>query len=481
MMRAFPFSFVSSICAVFITFLLPMGLASAQLSDTGKIEQGRKIAIAADCAACHTAPDAQGKPYAGNYAIVSPLGVIVSSNITASKQYGIGSYTLEQFKTVMRQGIRPDGTHLYPAMPYDTYQQMTDTDIAALYSYLTLATEPVDAAPTLQTRLGFPFNQRYVMSVWNVIFARHKVFSPDPKLTDQQNRGAYLVDVLGHCGTCHTQRNLLMGSDRADYLGGGQVGSWYAPNITPDVASGIGAWSETDIVTYLKTGKLAGKAQAAGPMAEAVEDSFRYLPDSDLQSIAAYLKVVPPINHANAKKVEPATDNVDLEATIRGTEPQTANNTLQSGMALYSGYCASCHQPDGKGSDNQAYPSLIGNSATSRGNPNNLVAAMLFGVRRQSDLGTVIMPTFGKGSQIAELSDDDVEKIANYVLTSFGNANLHVSVADVAAIRAGGPQPLLALVQPFIAPAICVVLLVLLCLASMIYGRRKLKAHNARF
>ncbi len=444
------------------------------------IEKGRMVAIGADCMACHTVPE-KGKPFAGGYGIVSPLGTIYSTNITPSKVSGIGNYSEEDFSQAVRHGLRKDGAHLYPAMPYDSYAEITDGDLHALYAYFMHGVDPVDDTPKDYTSLPFPFNLRFSMAFWNLLYAGQHPFTDDPAKSAELNRGAYVADALGHCGSCHTPRGVLMGAVSSAYLAGGQVGPWYAPNITSDKVSGIGDWTTDELVAYLSTGRVAGKAQAAGGMAEAVHNSLQHLPQSDLRDLALYLKSVPPIRDPlDTKAAHTFGIKVSDEASIRGLFPSNAHDSLHTGAELYSGYCASCHQPDGAGSENQAYPSLFHNTATGSSQPANLVAAILYGVDREADGHQVLMPGFNKGSYVAELSDKDVADISNYVLTNFGNSDARVTPADVATARKGGPLPLIARMQPFMVPAMIagagVALIVLIAIVYLVSRSRRSKA-----
>jgi mono/diheme cytochrome c family protein len=447
------------------------------------IEKGRQLAIAADCMACHTAPAAfglpgGGKPFAGGYAIESPLGTIYATNITPSKVAGIGEYTEAEFARALRQGVRRDGSHLYPAMPYTSYTQLSDEDTGALYAYFMHGVAPVDADAE-KTTLPFPFSQRWSMAIWNLLFLDNQRFVPDATKSAEWNRGAYLAGALGHCSACHTPRNALMAERGSQALAGGAVGPWYAPNITSDPVSGIGAWSEQELVQYLRTGRVEGKAQAAGGMAEAVQNSLQHLPEADLHAIAVYLKGTPPIRDTAAKagndEVKPAHAwgaASSSEATLRGSQPFNSVARLTSGEQLYNGYCASCHQSNGAGSRNQAYPSLFHNTATGLSNPANLVAAILYGVDRKVGDTHVLMPRFDALSYVDPLTDTQVADISNYVLGRYGNSGAHVSVADVALARAGGPRPLLAQVQPYILPAMGVGVLLLVWLAWLAWAWR---------
>jgi len=269
------------------THSAPSDPAQAQL-----ISRGRYLATAADCAACHTMQ--HGKTFAGGLPISSPVGTIFASNITPSVTAGIGAYTEEQFAAALRKGIRADGANLYPAMPYTSYAAMKDSDVHALYTYFMHGVAPVDRA-TPKTELPFPMNLRASMMAWNLLFLNAKPYSDDPAQSAEWNRGKYLVIGAAHCSACHTPRGVLMQEESGQTLAGGQVGPWYAPNITPDRESGIGSWSKTDLVVYLRTGRLRGEAQAAGSMGEAVEHSFQYLSDSDLNAMAIYVQSIPAV------------------------------------------------------------------------------------------------------------------------------------------------------------------------------------------
>lgn len=449
------------------------------------IEKGRQLAVAADCMACHTAPASLGlpgggKPFAGGYAIESPLGTIYATNITPSKAAGIGDYTEAEFARALRQGVRRDGSHLYPAMPYTSYTQLSDEDTGALYAYFMHGVAPVDADAE-KTTLPFPFSQRWSMAIWNLLFLDNQRFVPDTTKSAEWNRGAYLAGALGHCSACHTPRNALMAERGGQALAGGAVGPWYAPNITSDPVSGIGAWSEQELVQYLRTGRVEGKAQAAGGMAEAVQNSLQHLPEADLRAMAVYLKGTPPIRDAADKGKDSDSSKPahawgaasSTEATLRGSRPFNSVARLTSGEQLYNGYCASCHQSNGAGSRNQAYPSLFHNTATGLSTPANLVAAILYGVDRQVGDTHVLMPRFDALSYVDPLTDAQIADISNYVLGRYGNGAVRVSEADVALSRAGGPRPLLAQVQPYILPAMGVGLLLLAWLVRLWWVRRR--------
>lgn len=440
-------------------------------ADAALIERGRYLAVAADCTACHTAKG--GKPYAGGYSVESPLGTIYATNITPSKTAGIGNYTEAQFARALRQGIRADGAHLYPAMPYTAYTAISDEDVHALYLYFMQGVEPVDTE-VARTRLPFPFNLRLSMAAWNLLFLKDERFQPDAGASEEVNRGAYLANALAHCSTCHTPRNALMAERESRFLAGSGLGAWYAPNITPH-ASGIGGWSDEDLVRYLRTGHAAGKGQAAGPMAEAVENSFQHLRPEDLQAMVAYLRTVRPVadEGAPARPAYAQGRAFSSEAELRGTHGPNERDSLKTGAALYSAHCASCHQADGSGSANQRYPSLFHNTATGGPNPANLVAVMLYGVERDAGGEHALMPRFDGQSYVSALSDEQIAAISNYVLAQYGNGASRVSGRDVAIARQGGPRPLLAKVQPFIVWTLIGVAILVVVLAALLLTRRR--------
>jgi len=417
--------------------LLAGTMQTARADDT--LERGRYLSVAADCVACHTNPK-QGKPYAGGYAIASPLGEIWASNITPSKSHGIGTYSEADFAKAVREGVRKDGAHLYPAMPYTSYAKLTDEDVHALYVYFMQGVAPVDEEAHT-TELPFPFSVRSSMAVWNLLFLDTTPFKPDPAKSAQWNRGAYLVEGLAHCSSCHSPRGLMMQEVGGKAFAGGSLGDWYAPNITSHPISGIGGWTDDELAQYLKTGRVAGKGQAGGGMAEAVSNSLSKLRDEDISAIVTYLRTVPAVADKDATRAAFAWGDATAapgEPAIRGTDAPIA-----SGAVLYSGLCASCHGSRGEGGKDGYYPSLVHNSTVGMVQPQNLVATIIGGIDRDVDGEHVLMPHFSEGSYVQALSDADVAAVATYVRTTFGPGD-QVTEAQVALIREGGEKPLLA-------------------------------------
>jgi mono/diheme cytochrome c family protein len=435
------------------------------------IARGKYLATAADCGACHTVPG--HKAFAGGLPISTPLGTIYSTNITPSADFGIGHYTEQQFSRALRRGIRRDGANLYPAMPYTSYAKFTEDDAHALYAYLTQAVKAVDE-PAPPTELPFPMNIRLSMIGWNLLFLNSAAFVPDPAQSVEWNRGAYLAEGAAHCSTCHTPRGFLMQEQSSRALSGSPVGPWYAPNITSDPTSGIGSWTREDLVIFLRSGHLSRKAQAAGSMGEAVNDSFQYLTEADVNAIATYVKSIPAIHNPgdDVSRFVAGKPSSAL-AVLRGHDGVRSDTDADpTGAQLFDGNCASCHAAEGQGSKDGYYPSLFLNSATGAKNPTNLIAAILYGVNRTISGRQAFMPGFGGHPTDANpLSDRAIVALGNYVLAHYGSASTTITEAEVAEVRRGGPgSPLVALAQAGIAAAVVVVLL---GIAFVIRKRRK--------
>ena len=460
----------ASSCLLFAAMFASAADAAAPVqtsaADQQRVLDGKYISTAADCVACHTAKG--GAPYAGGYPIESPMGVIWSTNITPSKQYGIGSYTQEEFSRAVREGVAKDGRHLYPAMPYTSYGKMTDEDIKALYDYFMKEVKPVDVAPTQVTQLPFPFSVRASMAGWNAIYSAPAPFKPDPEKSELINRGNYLVNALAHCAECHTPRTLLMGEDKAKPLAGASMGVWYAPNITSDRTAGIGGWADEEIYAYLRTGHVDGKAQAAGPMAEAVEESLQHLTDGDLKAIVAYLRQTPPIAVGDAQPRYAFGQAATTETTLRGNTVQN----LDPGWKAYSATCAACHGANGEGT--KEYPSLFHNTTTGAATPDNLVATILYGVHRKiAGQKDIEMPGFGPQAAYTErLTDQQIADVTNYVLASFGKPQDKVTAQQVEVARKGGPEATLVKLARIGMPVAAIVL-VLIVIAIVVSRRRR--------
>jgi mono/diheme cytochrome c family protein len=377
-----------------------------QAADKRQIARGEYLMRAGDCIDCHTAPG--GAPFAGGRSMSTPFGSITTPNITSDKETGIGSWSDEDFYRALHDGIGKDGQLLYPVFPFNWYTKVTRADVMALRAYLATV-PPVHAERHVDT-LEFPFSVRASLAVWRKLYFKPGQYHNDPHKSAQWNRGAYLVLGLGHCGECHTQRNALGAQKKAEALQGGAIEGWYAPNITSDMQKGIGGWSEAQLVTYLKTGASPDKGVAVGPMGEVVEASLKYLSDADLRAIVTYLKQTAPEAHTQTAVALPSP------------------GSSQSGGALYLDYCASCHQVDGRGIKG-AVPALAGNGLVQAERPNDVMAAIVGGVPARG--ASPIMPAFG-----ADLSDQDVAALTDYVRSAWGNKALaNADIATVAQIR----------------------------------------------
>lgn len=408
-----------------VSNLSPISLPNISPANSDLANRGAYVARAADCMACHR------EDYRGGVAIETPIGNIYSTNITPSRRYGIGNYTEADLKKALRKGRAP-GHQIYPAMPYPSYHGMTDADISALFAYLQTV-PPVEAAPEKTTNLPFPLNIRTLMLAWNAINVPSTKNRVD--LTPVQQRGEYLVNNTEHCGTCHTPRNLTQGLDKDRYLSGAPLGKWFAPNITPDNDTGIGRWSERDIVMYLRTGKLDKRAYAGGPMAQAVAHSTRYLTDEDLSAMAAYLKIVPamktddyllPLNIARLPAPVSSSITYNLLEQKDYLSTVKANSTSDTSQALYLIHCASCHGVDGYAQPDARYASIVGLSSIRRAKPDALIGVIAFGAKGAFNTAPK-MPGFKE-----DLSNTQIASIANYVRVNLGGlATSEVTAAEV--------------------------------------------------
>jgi mono/diheme cytochrome c family protein len=367
----------------------PVQPPAQQPAQSDLVKQGEYLARAGDCFSCHTAE--KGALMAGGRQLATPFGTIASPNITPDRDTGIGKWSDDDFYKVLHQGLMPDGGYIYPVMPFDHYTKVTRADAMAIKAYL-FSLPPIHA-PLQRSHLEFPFDIRESLLAWRTLFFKEGTFKPDPTLTAQENRGAYLVEGLGHCGACHTPRNIMTGSITSEKLGGGEITGqgWFAPNISSDVREGIGGWSESQLVDYLKAGVTPTGNIVNGPMSEVVHTSMRYMTDQDLHAIAAYLKVVP---------------KQALYQPEAGTTPP--------GNVAYLTNCASCHRMNGEGVPG-IVPALAGNGAVLAQGPQDVIRTVLGGMNAHGSYAA--MPGFA-----TEISDKDIAEIANYVRASWGNA-----------------------------------------------------------
>ena len=389
--------------------------ATARFSDQ-EVQRGAYLAKAGDCIACHTAPG--GKPFAGGLKMIMPIGAIYSSNITPDKTHGIGNYSFEEFDRAVRHGVAPGGKYLYPAMPYPSYVRITPQDMRALYAYF-MQGVPAEAVPNRKPDMVWPLTIRWPLAIWNGLFVRDTTFTPNPKQSAQWNRGAYLVEGLGHCGACHTPRGLFFqekalsanGPNGARYLTGGTVEHWYASNLRSDCLQKT--LSAEDFALLLQTGS-AKNFTVAGSMTEVIHHSTQHLRREDLLAMGVYLKSLPP----------------ETSAQVASTKPDPA--AVQRGKALYEQHCVACHQPSGQGVP-AAFPSLVGNPSVRCLNPTNAIHAILAGATTAvtaSAPAPMVMPPFG-----AQLNDQQIADLVTFIRAHWGNDAEPVSAEQVRELR----------------------------------------------
>ncbi len=345
------------------------------------IERGRQLAGLGACAACHTG--AELARLGGGRPLDTPFGRIWSTNISPSPEAGIGAWSYPAFERAMREGISRDGRHLYPAHPYTSFAASTDADLQALYAYLMAQLAVADMPPT--TRLAFPFRIRSLMAAWNVLFLRRGEWQPDPARPAEWNRGAYLVETLGHCSACHSPRNALGAERGGAHLAGGVADGWEAPPLTAASHAPV-PWTAEALYDYLRSGEAAAHGLASGPMATVV-DGLAALPDADIRAMAAYL--------ASVAGQEGAADDV---AAARAVEARSLGQSMTgTGARLYAGACASCHEARG-------LVSLALNSNLHSARPDNLIQAVLHGIATtRAELGA--MPAYADSLSDAQVAD----------------------------------------------------------------------------
>jgi len=394
---------------------LPMGAAWAQATDSpfgapgaSPVQRGEYLARAGDCISCHTA--AAGQPFAGGYRIETPFGALLAPNITPDNDTGIGRWSADDFWRALHHGVNKRGQDMYPAMPYDFYTRVARQDSDDIYAWLRTLKPVANKVDVNQLR--FPFDQRWSMAVWRELYFSEGVFKPHAAKSAQWNRGAYLVEGLGHCSACHSPRNALGGIEKDKAYTGATIDGWFALNLTSELHTGLGQWSAQDIAAYLKTGTAPGRSTAFGPMALVVKNSTSHMTDADLLAMGVYLKDLP------------------ANSTLRQGKPAT-DKTRAQGASLYMQYCGGCHQAGGRGMPN-LFPPLAGNGAVVAPDPADVLKVVLLGIPQQGKY--VPMPAF-----TTVLDDAQIAAIANYVRSSWGNAaSADVTPAAVARLRASG-------------------------------------------
>jgi mono/diheme cytochrome c family protein len=386
---------------------------TAGLSQLDQVARGAYLAKAGNCMTCHTPRGSAD--YAGGRAIETPFGAIISPNITSSQEHGIGNWNADDFWHALHNGKGKDGRMLYPAFPYTNYTKITRDDADALHAFF--QTVPAVAKANLPHRLRFPYNQQIALAAWRALYFRPAVWRDESGQSLAWNRGAYLVNGLGHCSACHSSRNQLGAT--TDGLSGGVIPvlGWYAPSLTSGAEAGLGDWETGNIVQLFKTGMAPG-ASVSGPMAEVVKASLQHMSDADLGAMAVYLKTLQ-VTPTAKREPAPALSPYIAQAT----EAQ-----LKAGAKLYETHCIDCHQANGSGTA-PAYPALAGNRALTMEQAGNVIRSVLHGGFAPGTKGNPRpygMPAFGP-----LLDDAEVAAVVSHVRHAWGNEAPRVSAMDV--------------------------------------------------
>jgi mono/diheme cytochrome c family protein len=393
---------------------IPAGGARAVNATTQVIDRGEYLARAGDCVACHTQPN--GAEFAGGRAMPTPFGALYVPNITPDDETGIGRWTADEFYRMMHTGISRSGALLYPAMPFASYTKVTRADSDAIYAYL-MSVPPVKLA-NRPHELRFPFNNRDLLLGWRTLYFKEGEYVPDPAQSAQWNRGAYLVQGLGHCAMCHTAVNALGGSSESKAFEGGMIPNqnWYAPSLTSNREAGLGNWDIKDITALLQVG-VSHRGTVYGPMAEVVFNSLQYLSDEDVEAMAVYLKALP-----QRDAEPPPTSQARLVAPA----------VMETGRKVYARQCAICHGDEGRGHPPE-YPPLAGNQSITMASPVNSIRMVLNGgypPGTRKNPRPHGMPPF---SHI--LSDDEVAAVVTYIRVAWENSGTPVSPAQANELR----------------------------------------------
>ncbi len=384
-----------------------------QMSDSGLVARGAYLAQAGNCMTCHTTRG--GQQYAGGLGVATPFGVVFTSNLTPDKNTGIGSWSSADFWRAMHNGRSKDGRLLYPAFPYTSYTQVTREDSDAIFAYL--HSLPAVSQPNLPHDLRFPFQTQAALAVWRALYFSPGVFQPEVNRSAEWNRGAYLVQGLGHCSACHSPRDALGGIGKGLDLAGGLIPmqNWYAPSLTSPHEAGVADWDKAQIVSLLKNG-VSSTASVSGPMAEVVLRSTQHLSQEDLGAMAQYLKELPP---------QGGTHEASLAATVPASSTSAA-------AKLYEQHCAQCHGDKGQGVAN-AYPALAGNRAVTMSSTENLVQMVLAGGYPPATAGNP--RPFGMPPFVLVLDDSEVAAVITHIRNSWGNQASATTPLQVQRVR----------------------------------------------
>jgi alcohol dehydrogenase (quinone), cytochrome c subunit len=405
---------------------IAFGLASsAQAADDALVARGAYLARAGDCIACHSAP--RGKPLAGGLPMMTPVGAIYTTNITPDPDTGIGRYTEEDFARALREGVAKDGHNLYPAMPYPSYAKINDEDMHALYAYFMHGVAPVRQA-NREPDMKWPLTMRWPLKLWNAVFLDKGIYQNKAAKDVAWNRGAYLIQGLGHCGSCHTPRGIAFqekGLDESSsaYLTGGLLDNWFASNLTGEHNTGLGRWSEQDIATFLKTGSNA-HASAFGSMTSVINNSTQALTDTDITAMASYLKSLPAAGGDGR-----ALYSYDPKATkVSLTRPAATD----AGARVYTVYCMHCHGADGRGFAPMLAP-LAGNPNVLEKDASSLINVTLNGT---GDIVLHGVPApYPMPRYAPVLSDQQIADVLTFIRGAWNNNTPAVQLDDVTKLR----------------------------------------------
>ncbi|HET7404063.1 MAG TPA: cytochrome c [Usitatibacter sp.] len=381
---------------------------------TQLIDRGEYLARAGDCTACHTEPT--GNLFAGGRAMPTPFGNIYVPNITPDDETGIGLWTADDFYRMMHTGLSRDGSLLYPAMPFASYTKVTRADCDAIFAYL--QSVPPVKQKNRPHELRFPYNNRELLVGWRALYFREGEYQPDASQTAQWNRGAYLVQGLGHCAMCHTQVNALGGSSESKAFEGGMIPNqnWYAPSLTSNREAGLGDWSLREIGDVLQVG-ISSRGTTYGPMAEVVYNSLQYMTDEDTEAMAVYLKALPP------RQSEPPPPS-----SARLVQPAV----METGRRVYEKQCGMCHGDEGKGHP-PSYPPLADNQSITMVSPVNSIRMVLNGGYAP---GTRKNPRPHGMPPFAHILDDEqAAAVVTYIRVAWNNTGTPVTPAQVNELR----------------------------------------------
>lgn len=412
---------------VSLSLVVATGAFAAPDADQQQIARGEYLAHAGDCIACHTARN--GKPFAGGLPIATPLGKIYSTNITPDAKTGIGTWSFDDFAALMRHGETKAGYAVYPAMPYPSYSRVNDADMHALYAYFQHGVAPVEQA-NRDNGIPWPLSMRWPLKIWRAMFAPTPAPFADVAGDEVSvARGAYLVEGLGHCGSCHTPRGValqekaLSERDGAIYLaGGGAIDGWIAPSLRNESGGGLAEWSEADIEEFLRTGRNHRSA-SFGAMNDVIVDSTQFMSDADRKSIAQYLKSLP-ARRTDAKPY--AYDPAISKVLYTGDVPQVP------GAQIYLDRCAGCHRSNG-GGNGKAFPALAGNAVLQTANPTSAIHIVLSGGAMPATRTAPSTQTMAPYADV--LNDQQVADVVSFIQTSWGNSGGKATAANVAKVR----------------------------------------------